>query len=758
MNLRLILSLVIALVMTVSLQAQVDSTSQEYVQEETPIKTVQTVKLKPRLGLGVGSLMFLGDIGRDNRGYHPGSADMAYTLDITNELTSFLDLRLYTVFGTIHIDETSAARRLNMQSQIRSGGFALQYNFGNFMRQTPMLQPYVSAGVEAFEFLSKSDLYDANGNQYFYWSDGSIRNMDESSENASEAILLQRDYVYETDLRQQNLDGFGNYMMRSVAFPVGAGIQFYMTDRFRGRLGTSYHFTMTDLVDNMTSASAGARQGDAKNDRFLFTSFVMNYDLNPIKTRQAGVPDLFYDEDGNLIVMEDSDGDGVSDYLDQCWGTPAGVPVNEKGCPLDSDGDGYADYMDEEPNSPHTYVDAKGIALSDEDIYDHHMMWHDSIPWIGETRMFEEFAQLESDMSRAAEAAYRVRIAREGGGLTHEQMNTLLALDDVQTVEENGEKVFVTGNYDQLPDAIKRKIELEQDGMDASVVMGTNKEGFALVVGTTEMEAEITEEVLAERAMLENNTDENIVKYRVQIGAFRFPLAENIFKDVPDVLSILGDDGLTRYVTRPYANINDAALRKVNMLLEGFEGAFITAYKNGRRISIDEAKGLVPSSAPAEPSPVDEPMVVETPKAPESAPVETVVEVTEPAETQETPVVEEVATPTANVTAEPVSAIDPSKAKFKVLIASFEGAVPMDVMYQLLDFGNAVPHREGATKTNVYSRPVNTLVEAENVLTLAKEYGFTDAVIMGDFNGNTVTLAEIQQMLNQTTPQVTISE
>jgi hypothetical protein len=176
----------------------------------------------------------------------------------------------------------------------------------------------------------------------------------------------------------------------------------------------------------MTSASAGSRQGDAKNDRFLFTSFVMNYDLNPIKTRQAGVPDLFYDEDGNLIVMEDSDGDGVGDYMDQCWGTPAGVPVNEKGCPLDSDGDGYADYMDEEPNSPHTYVDAKGIALSDEDIYDHHMMWHDSIPWIGETRMFEEFAQLESDMSRAAEAAYRVRIAREGGGLKKMEKKCLL--------------------------------------------------------------------------------------------------------------------------------------------------------------------------------------------------------------------------------------------------------------------------------------------------------------------------------------------
>ena len=124
MNLRLHLSLVIALCMTISLQAQMDSTVQEYIPtEEAP--AMAAFKLKPRLGIGIGSLMFIGDMGRDNRGYHPGSADMAYTLDITNELTSYLDARLYTMFGTIHIDENTDPRRLNMQSQIRSGGFSV---------------------------------------------------------------------------------------------------------------------------------------------------------------------------------------------------------------------------------------------------------------------------------------------------------------------------------------------------------------------------------------------------------------------------------------------------------------------------------------------------------------------------------------------------------------------------------------------------------------------------------------------------------
>ena len=46
---------------------------------------------------------------------------------------------------------------------------------------------------------------------------------------------------------------------------------------------------------------------------------------------------------------KDSDMDGVSDNKDKCPGTPAGVAVDEKGCPKDSDGDGVADNIDDCP-------------------------------------------------------------------------------------------------------------------------------------------------------------------------------------------------------------------------------------------------------------------------------------------------------------------------------------------------------------------------------------------------------------------------
>jgi OOP family OmpA-OmpF porin len=69
----------------------------------------------------------------------------------------------------------------------------------------------------------------------------------------------------------------------------------------------------------------------------------------------------------------DSDGDGVTDNLDQCPGTPLGVSVDSMGCPLDSDKDGVYDYLDKCPGTPTgVKVDSDGCPLdSDGDgVYD----------------------------------------------------------------------------------------------------------------------------------------------------------------------------------------------------------------------------------------------------------------------------------------------------------------------------------------------------------------------------------------------------
>jgi OOP family OmpA-OmpF porin len=81
----------------------------------------------------------------------------------------------------------------------------------------------------------------------------------------------------------------------------------------------------------------------------------------PLDSDNDGVPDYLdqcsdtpadVDVDNKGCPLEgDSDGDGVPDSLDQCPDTPSGAAVNSEGCPLDSDNDGVPDYLDKCPDT-----------------------------------------------------------------------------------------------------------------------------------------------------------------------------------------------------------------------------------------------------------------------------------------------------------------------------------------------------------------------------------------------------------------------
>lgn len=50
------------------------------------------------------------------------------------------------------------------------------------------------------------------------------------------------------------------------------------------------------------------------------------------------------------LLLKDTDGDGVPDYLDICPNTPKSEKVNENGCPKDTDMDGIGDFEDKCPD------------------------------------------------------------------------------------------------------------------------------------------------------------------------------------------------------------------------------------------------------------------------------------------------------------------------------------------------------------------------------------------------------------------------
>ncbi len=323
--------------------------------------TFEQVELRPKMSLGFGKLGYTGDL--YSKHFQPAlQGRPAFNIGISQRLFSFLELEFTAMFGKVGANENLPDRHENFTSEIRSGGINLTYDFGNFLPKEYKIRPFVSLGLSGFEFLSKTDIKDANGNTYYYWSDGSIKDMAEGSAGAQEANYLTRDYVNESDIRELNLDGFGKYSERSIALPLGIGVMAKVTDRVNLKLNWQYYFTGTDYIDGINENSVGLRKGNKKNDKFSYASFGFQYDLIT-KPKSGTYADTLSDAFWLAFDNADEDNDSIPDLKDDCLGTDAGAQVNLNGCPTDDDDDGIPNYRDDELNTPPGQaVNEKGVS------------------------------------------------------------------------------------------------------------------------------------------------------------------------------------------------------------------------------------------------------------------------------------------------------------------------------------------------------------------------------------------------------------
>jgi OOP family OmpA-OmpF porin len=198
---------------------------------------------------------------------------------------------------------------------------------------------------------------------------------------------------------------------RSFGIYGGAGIRVRLTDNLGLFIQTGQHYPLKDGLDGIVDPNAPL------NDRFLQHQLGLTLNLGKAKdTDGDGVPDRRddcpdtpagvqvdkngcpVDTDGDGVAdyldrcpneagvqalqgcpdrdndgvadaedecpdqagpaatrgCPDADGDGVADKNDQCPDTPAGIPVDARGCPIDTDGDGVPDHLDRCPTSPGT--------------------------------------------------------------------------------------------------------------------------------------------------------------------------------------------------------------------------------------------------------------------------------------------------------------------------------------------------------------------------------------------------------------------
>jgi hypothetical protein len=573
------------------------------------------LQLRPWIGINGGNLGYFGDIA-PARIDRPVVSPLAYQLTIGHPLTKFLTLRFSFLGGKIGLSGLQDKRYFNFKSQIYAGSVHLEYNFHQLLNRNRFVEPFITIGVSSFEFLSKADQFDSDGNTYYYWSDGSIRNIDENSKDKYKAQLIKRDYFFESDLRSQNLDKKGNYPEFSFAVPVGLGINFLLDDKFQFKVGTTYYLTATDQIDNIVKDGVGIRQGKKGNDNFLFTYAGISYNL----TRKKEIEIINYDQFIEDLVAdgdEDSDGDGVIDFIDSSAFTPAGVLVNRKGIPFDNDRDHIPNYRDEEVFSKKgAIVSEKGVEIADttaERLYNFFLN-----PQLISEAKIEKLKDI--DASNAGNGTFKVLLGKYTGGVPSEKINKFLSLAEVNNYNLNDSTVaYTSGMFNTYAEAKGRLETINKLGLtDATIVVHKNGQfipvddknyyvyeadlrnavevsftgGVPVNISKHYQSSEINPKLSAVSSSpikTKSKFGPNDLIYHVQLGAYRNKINKLIFAEVPDLVEIKGNDGITRVMSGEFETYEQAAKRKVEMQTKGFEEAFVTAYKGGERISLRTA-------------------------------------------------------------------------------------------------------------------------------------------------------------------------
>lgn len=589
-----------------STSTSTSSTTYSSPSPSSPVNKSNYYNPLPTIGIGSGMFSFYGDM-FEKHFQNPFISRYGLDLQISQEIFPNVWLNFNALFGKLGANERLDIRNLNFESQIKAGSISGVYNFGHFLPFKRQFSPYFSLGVESFEYLSKTDLFDHNGARYYYWSDYTIRNVPESTANAAHSVILQRDYTYESDIREQNIDGFGKYPERSFAIPIGLGGIIHISDDVSLKLGLTYHMTFTDYIDGITDESVGTRKGNSRNDAFVYTSFSIQYNLSGLVRDKNDTldPHWFDGVDFLALESEDSDGDGVRDTADKCPGTALGIEVDYYGCPPDDDNDGVPNYKDDEVNSkPGAIVNLNGVELTDSMLLS--MMWDTSGMYKHHIVKFHGSAS-GTTTGPSAMREFTILVGEYSKGIPPDLMTKFLSIPDIGTKVNDTVTYYTAGKYDRYDDAASRRDKLISEGITSAKVVYFKNNKYVIAGPEDETAPSFVSSVIGNSETTTGNTSstnnsstesnkpkpvvdiknpgEGVV-FRVQLGAYKKPLSKNITIETGNLVEVKTENGLYKYMTGSFSDFKSAAEYKTNMILKGFKGAFITAYKDGERASL----------------------------------------------------------------------------------------------------------------------------------------------------------------------------
>jgi len=667
--------------------------TEDFVEETNPGATNNegVSDFRPIISFSGGMLTYFGDISTGHKANTLLTSNLAMDFSASFPLKNSFYITFKALYGKTSANERDQLKNRNFQSQISNFGMAVSYNFHHFLSEKRVLDPYIQVGFDAMVFNSKTDLTDVNDNVYFYWSDGTIKDRAETSENLNSAVELSRDYEYETDFRRSNVSGSGYYEKFSFAVPVGAGVNMRLTHKVHVKLGLTYMFLFTDKLDGVSSDGVGLYKGNSQNDALLYSHIGLSIDLSK---RSGSI-----DKDTSAISAEelaamttgDTDYDGVRDLDDECPETPAGIEVDEKGCPFDEDNDGVADYLDKELGSDSSaVVDSNGIALTDEQLEKIYLRFLDSN---GVFAYYEDTIYTSEIPSRkATRKKYSVQVDAEN--LTNEQAKDIID-EGAKTVKDGGKDALLVGEYKSIEDAIAADKELKAKGITTRAIVEETPTGIVV-------DADIKGVFVGDNSGPGMESQPGTV-FRVQVGAFRNKPDPKYFKGM-EVVGVKNADGITRYYAGNYKTYDDASNARKDLKGAGFGDCVIKAFNED---------GAKQTSTGSTGSLVIPPMVNSNSGSSNNGGTN----------------------------------FDKSKVKFKIQLGSYQDAIPMEDFNKYVKLGDLKSEKGLDGLTRYFVGDFKDYANAEAFKNELEEMGIPGAFIAGEYDGKTIPAQDAQDIL-----------
>jgi hypothetical protein len=190
------------------------------------------------------------------------------------------------------------------------------------------------------------------------------------------------------------------------------------------------------------------------------------------------------------------------------------------------------------------------------------------------------------------------------------------------------------------------------------------------------------------------------VTYRVQYGAFLAAFAPSTDMYTHEaVQAIEGEHGLTLHVGKAYERLSEARNALAAAKAANHSDAFVTAYHNGVRVTLEEAAALEAMRN--------------------------------------------------NSVAEAEEVFDVAAVKFHVQLGRYSAGVPVDVLNAFLQMGQIEQRMEADGTHRYLTAGVGAEETARQHLASAQDLGFDDAFLVAEQDGNAISVAQAREAMNQ---------